>query len=385
MAAALLAGSPARAFRPANPPEPEVVELFSEEATCLDATALSQQFIPYFMYNDEPDSLLETINFWEVNCGSAEPIRRIRILAAIWDGAFVESLYDSRLLDDLVWRYDSDRLTAIAEGDDPDFGRGPISSQADFGADAAGFDRFTIDLADQLLPHVVAGSVEEFFCLFYSGRDEAAFDLLDGEALAGTELHRRYHQELSGLQVPVWRDFLGLTSGFWRPMNSLALVGNHASCGLFAGRRWPRWVGRVELSVRLGRSAQPYSVITNSFWGESDRYGGVSLLAETGPTLYRAGPLQMELLVGASIEGLSPFKDEDYLVLTTVHRHLGAGLHFEPGQDSEWFADLDWRHEWISDPSEEGTYLGGQAWNVRFSVGVYLESSDAKRRTGLGR
>jgi hypothetical protein len=384
LAAGLFAGTPAMADRPADAPELLAEELFADGATCFQATDLSQQFIPYFMYNDEPDSLLETLNFWESNCGSAEPIRRARILAAIWDGAFSEELYDTRLIDDLVWRYDRDRANAVESGENPGLGSGHIASVADYSADAAGFDLFTIDLADQLLSHAVPGSVEEFFCLFYSDRSGSAFELLAGDSLEGTELYRRYHLELSGLAIPGWRDFLGASSGFWRPMNGLDVVGNHASCGLFAGRRWPRWVGRVELSLRLGRAAQPYFVRTNEFTGRSDRFGGISFLTETGPSVAKFGPLRLDLLFGGSVEGLSPFKDEEYIVLTTLHGHLGAGLHFEPGDDADWFAELDWRREWISDPSEEGTDLGGDAWNVRFSVGVFLKSGDEQRLAGLG-
>ena len=361
-------------------------DIFSDDATCYEATTFSQQFIPYYMFNDEPDSLLETIHFWESNCGSAEPIRRFRILASIWDDAFTEDLYDTRLIDDLVWLYDPARLRAQEDGEYSHLGKGGVASVVDFFADAAGFDAFTADIADQLLPHMDQGSVEQFFCLFYSRRTDQAFALLDGEALVETELYRRYHLELSDLKRPTWRDFWGLTSGYWRPMGKLGRVGNHTGCGLFAGRRWSRCTSRIELSLRLGRAAEPYYVITHDFWGQSDRYGGVKVMFDTGPTLMRIGNrTRLDLLFGGGAEALNPFKDEETIVLTTFQGHLGAGLHVDLGRSESWFLELDWRREWISDPPEEGTVLGGDAWNIRFSLGFFLKSRDERRLEGLGR
>ena len=358
--------------------------IFPENATCYDATALCQQFVQYYMYNDEPDSLLETIDYWELNCGSAEPIRRARILAAIWDGAFTEDLYDTRLIDDLAWRFDPDRIKAQEDRSYADLGTGRVASVVDFFADAPGFDSFTVDIADQLLPYVVKGSPEEFFCLFYSGRSDQAFAMLENGALEGTELHRRYHWKLSELPIPEWRDFWGLTSSFWRPMTALDRVGSHTGLGLFAGRRWPHWVGRIELSLRLGRATEPYFVETSDFSGFSDRYGGLILLLDTGPTLLKTDRTRLDFLVGGSVEALNPFRDEEDIVLTTYHGHVGAGVHIDMGPQRAWFLELDGRREWISDPEEEGTYLGGDAWNVRISLGFFLKSGNEQQRAKLG-
>lgn len=359
--------------------------LFPEDVTCFQATSLSQQFIPYYMVSDEPDSVLMMIDFWEVNCGSAEPLRRIRILASIWDDAFTEDLYDSRLIEDLAWRFDPARSAAQGAGDYGDLGRGNVASVVDFYADAEEFDEFTVDLADQLLPHAESGTEEQFFCLFYSGRTTEAFALLAGPELEGTELHRRYHRALSGLKPSVWKDFWGVSGGFRRSMAGLGRVGNHATVGLFVGRQWPRWSVQTGLSLRLGRADEPYWVSSEDFDGLSDRYGGMGLFVEVGLRLLDTGPIRHELLLGGAAEALSPFKNEKDLVLTTFHGYAGWSARYAPGPDAAWFADLDLYREWISDPAEEGTDLGGDAWNVRLSLGFNLVSDADRRLTALGR
>ena len=197
------------------------------------------------------------------------------------------------------------------------------------------------------LRHEVKGITWHRFRLRQDESGYQAFVLLDGDALEGTELYRRYHLELSELPVPAWHDFWGATGSFWRPMAGLGRVGNHFGTGVFAGRQWPHWVSRADISLRLGRAAEPYLVKTSNFIGMSDRYGGLSLMLETGPSLWRSGRARIDLLAGGSVETLTPFKDEKDIVLTTFHGNLGAGLHVDLGQDKAWFMELDWRREWV--------------------------------------
>lgn len=387
LAALLAAGAflvvPAAADeRPAPPPAPP--ELFAEEISCYGATVLSQQFIPYFMFNDEPDSLLWTLDWWEQNCGSAEPIRRMRILSAVWDGAFSEDLYDSRLIDDLSWRYAPERLDAQKRGGSVRPSYGSVASSVDFTGDPIAFDDFTADVADQLLPHQAPGTPEEFFCLFYSGRTDEAWALLRGPDLEGTELYERYHATLEELVPPGYRDYWGVSWGYRRALGDLAALGHQQTLGLFVGRSAHRWFVEGGLAVRLGRADEPYYVRENDFYGFSDRYGGVSVRADVGLTLKHSGPWAWNVFVGGAVEALSPFRDQDTIVLTTGEFSTGTGLRYIASPTSRWFANLDWRYSWLSDPREDGTDLGGETWQARLALGFYWTAWQADERERLG-
>jgi hypothetical protein len=361
-----------------------VPELFAEDITCRAATEIAQQFVPYFMVWDEPDSLLATLDWWQTNCGSCEPIRRTRMLAAIWDDAFTEDMYDTRVIEDLAWRYHPDRLEAQRTHRYNNIGWGNVASIVDFTPGAADYDAFTEDIADQLLPHVAPDSVEEFFCLFYSGRPDTAYAMLRGPLLENTELYARYHDELAALDVPVYRDFWGAGWGWRRAMGDLGDLGSQQTLNVFAGRRWTRWAIEGGLGVRLGRADEPYYVTDGDFYGFSDRYAGVNLALDIGYALARFGPVTWDAVVGGAIEGLTPFQDQEDLVLTAAHGSLGTALRLEPRADARWFATADWRRTWISDPPEEGTDLGGHAWSVRLALGFYLQHGEVKKLNALG-
>lgn len=388
LATALVAGAlcvtPAAAERPVATDPVPVPELFAEDITCRNATEIAQQFVPYFMVWDEPDSLLATLDWWQTNCGSCEPIRRTRMLAAIWDDAFTEEMYDTRVIDDLAWRYSEDRLEAQRTRRYSNIGWGNVASLVDFTPGAADYDAFTEDVADQLLPHVVPDSVEEFLCLFYSGRPDTAFALLRDGVLEGTELHERYFAEMEAIDVPAYRDFWGVSWGWRRAMGDLGDLGNQQTLSVFAGRRWTRWSIDLGLGVRLGRADEPYYVRDGGFYGFSDRYAGVNLAVDVGYALARFGPVYWDAVIGGAIEALNPFQNEEDLVLTMAHGSLGTALRYEPRSDPRWFAAADWRRTWISDPPEEGTDLGGHAWSVRLALGFYLQHGEQKKLNALG-
>ena len=386
LAAALAAGAfcvPAAPARSVAPPA-ELPALFGEEVSCYEATLISQQFVPFFMVYDEPDSLLWTLDWWEMNCGSAEPIRRTRLLAAIWDGVFSEELYDSRLIDDLVWRYDPKRIEAQYSGGYVRPEWGSVASTVDFTGDPIAFDDFTADVADQLLPHQEADSLEEFFCLFYSNRPDEAWALLRSPALEDTELAARYREALDNLVVPGYRDYWGGSWGYRRAQGDLADLGHQQTLGLFAGRSANRWFFEAGLSVRLGRSSRPYLVRTDEFYGLSDRYAGVSLYGDVGLTLKRFDRLAWNVFVGGAVEGLSPFREADDIVLTSGRFSVGSGVRYLHTPASRWFVGADWRQAWISDPAEDGTDLGGRVWQARVTLGFYWTAWETTRRKLLG-
>lgn len=386
LAAALAAGALCVPSAPAESvaPPTEPPALFDDEISCYEATLISQQFVPFFMVYDEPDSLLWTLDWWETNCGSAEPIRRMRLLAAIWDGAFSEELYDSRLIDDLMWRYDPKRTEAQKSGGYVRPSWGSVASTVDFTGEAVAYDEFTVGVADQLLPHQPSGSLEEFFCLFYSGRPDEAWALLRGPELEDTELYARYREALDELVIPGYRDYWGVSWGYRRALGGLADLGHQQTLGAFAGRNGRRWFAETGLSVRLGRASEPYLVRTEDFYGFSDRYAGVSLYGDVGLTLKRFDSLAWNVFIGAAVEGLSPFREADDIVLTTGRFSTGTGVRYLRTPASRWFAGADWRYSWISDPQEGGTDLGGQTWQARVTLGFFWTPWEASRRKLLG-
>jgi len=338
---------------------------FAEDA-CATVARTAYADIPRYFYGSDPDSLYGKVLAWEVVCGDTEVVVRTRILAAIWDDAFDEYLYDETIVDHLA-----EHRRVLEKGPDP---------RSDDARES--YDAFTVELADQLLPHTDRGSLEEFFCLFYSGRVTKAWTLLDSEELADTDLAAFRTQEREMLAAPRTVLVIALTGGGWWPQGDMAFVGDKPVVGGLVGLHGRDWLGRIVVEYRIGRANRPYWVDAEGITGWSDRFDAALVGVELGRILARVGPWSWSLFGGIGGDFVKPFKDED-LVLGTVNGSAGLGLRWQGGPSKNLLVGLDVRREWLADRNTAGTPLGGRAWSVRLVLGFLRDEGRTARLQAL--
>lgn len=322
--------------------------------------------VPRLITLDRPDLLLGFLEFWEDRSGASEPITRTRILAAIWDGAFSEGLYDQGInesLDQWEWR-------------DPE----------SFPAARRGFDAFMVRFADQLLPHQADVSLPGYFCLLYSDRSVEAAELLDEPGLAETWL-RWYLDHPEGIEDGADGAAAGeaaaagggpsslmLTVGRWWPRGDVALAGDHVLVGGLLEQRQGNWFLRLPVEVRLGRTTRPYLVDQDGVRARSDRFDALYLGAECGRVAATFRGVSLEAFAGLGYDAIFPFKDQD-VALATLNANLGLGLRWQ-GTGRPTLVGLDVRREWLGTRNEGPDSLSGGAWSLRLGAGLRFGSPD---------
>jgi hypothetical protein len=371
----VLFGLPAVALADIAPPDTTAtilpVELTEEyfdrldQLGCTELNAFAYREIPRYVVADRPDLLYELALYWEDRCLVTEPIFRIKVLGSIWDAAFDEGLYGSEALDRLIERYDP-----------------PVKSKHPDLREA--FDKFSASFADQLLPHVPRGSLEEFYCLYYKGDTAKAWAMLESEDLEDTWLRYYYDEEIQYLTRTKTVPTLAITGGGWWPSGNVEFVGDKPLVGFLSGVRWPHWLLRFVFEVRVGRSDEPYWVDEDGFSGRSDRFDAILLGGEFGRILYKSGRHNVDVFVGVGFDGVKPFQDEDF-ILSTINANLGLGYRFFAGKDRNWILGVDVRHEWIGERNESTASMSGTALSARFSFGFAFNEGRDRRLESLGR
>jgi hypothetical protein len=331
--------------------------------TASEVAETAWTLVPRLVVLDRPDLLAEFLQFWEDRCGGSEPITRTRLLAAIWDRAFDEGLYDENLGADLVaW-----------ETRDPQ----------QLSGGRADYDAFTVTFADQLLPHQEEGSLPEYFCLVYSDRFEQAATVLADDRLADTWA-RWYRDHPDGVDDEAGGEIIPadtteeaadragplsllLTVGGWRPVGAAPLAGSHVLVGGLLEQRLGDWFLRLPIEVRLGRTDRPYRVDRDGRSGMSDRFDAVYFGGECGRRALTAAGVDVELFAGVGFDSVRPFRNED-LNLAALNGNLGLGLRWRvPGTPLR--LGVDARREWLSPREGGGDSLSGSAWSFRFGLG----------------
>ncbi len=367
---------------------PDFEDLRGELLT-LDAAGVAETawaLAPRLVELGRPDLLASFLEFWADRCGESEPLVRLRILAAIWDDAFDESVYDGNIADQLdAWERRDGSLLTTGRND---------------------FDAFTLTFADQLLPHQDDGSLAAYFCLEYSGRLDQAAALLAEEQLADTWLawFRAHPDEAraqaQGLDYVAGDDDGGgglnpdgptsllVTIGSWRPRGDVALAGDKVLLGLVLEQRLPAGFLRVPVEVRVGRSARPYLVAHDGIREMSDRFDALYVGLELGRPLGRLGPCTLDAFGGLGYDAVRPFREGD-LVLGALNANLGLGLRWQP-PGRPLLLGLDARREWVGprndtpDARDDASdSLAGGAFSLRlgagFRFGRPLPSAGASR------
>ena len=354
----------------ANMPEPLPVELEDEFferldlLKCTDLNGFAYRELPHYVLSDRPDLLYELVLYWESRCLATEPVFRIRLLGSIWDADFDEGQYEEEVIDRLVERYDP-----------------PVKSRhPDL---RIKFDDFTVTFADQLLPHVTRGSVEEFFCLYYAGKTAEAWALLESEDLEDTWLRFYYDEELAALNSSDAIPTFEITGGFWRPRGNVAFVGDKPMVGMLGGVRWPHWLLRITLEWRLGRSDEPYLVNKDNIRGLSNRFDATLFGVEFGRILLASERSNLDVFAGAGADVVKPFKDEE-VFLGALNLNVGLGYRLFLGRNGNGMLGVDVRREWIDDRNEATKSMSGGAWNIRFSMGFAYNKGDKSRLKALG-
>lgn len=345
------------------------------ELLALDAARVAEtawDLAPRLVELDRPDLLADFLVFWDDRCGESEPLARTRVLAAIWDGAFDESVYDGNIAAQLEAWETRDASTLTTGRND--------------------FDAFTSAFADQLLPHQVTGSLAEYFCLEYSWRLDEAAALLAEDQLADTWLRwYRDHPEQArdqalGLDYVAGDDDGGgginpdgptslmVTVGSWQPRGDVALVGDKVLVGVVLEQRLPGWFLRLPVEVRAGRSQRPYVVAHDGIRDWSDRFDAVYLGLELGRPVVGTGPVTVDVFGGLGYDSVRPFLKRDF-VLGTMNASLGVGVRWQRPGRSVVFG-LDARREWLGprndtqDARDDASdSLSGGAFSLRLGAG----------------
>ncbi|MCP4571309.1 MAG: hypothetical protein GY838_03085 [bacterium] len=342
-----------------------VPDAYSED-DCSLVTAAAYAVIPDLFYDGQADSLLTLLEEWEALCGPREVIQRTLILGAIWDGGFTEDLYDAEIMDHLRQR------------------GAELAEESETLPARAAYDSFTVDLADQLLPHQPPGTPEAFFCLFYAGRAGEAWAMIESGELAYTDLAYYRGRRLSLLRITDTRLQVGVSIGSWYPSGDLDFVGDKPLVGVTVGWWEELWFGRLVGEWRPGRSDRPYWLVKDDSIFLSDRWDAALLGGEVGRRVYGAGPWRLDVFAGLGIDLIKPRGGSNDL-LAALHGSLGAGVRFLPEEDSSWFTGFDVRAETIGDRNAEAVNLGGSAWSVRLVVGRVLATPDQETARFLGR
>jgi hypothetical protein len=299
---------------------------------CSDVSINSSQLFIKYVTENKNDSAKALIQYWQGKCGLREPIYRSRILLALKERNFNDSLVTEKVLwyffnylnrKDLIknknyYSYDDNRsyYGFIPPGED--------------------FDNFTLKMASDLKSTYQPGSYESLFCDFYSGSGDTIFSKLQTDKYVSTVLGEQYNKTVEE-NLETSELHASLIAGTWIPTGGIKKLGVHPELGFQIGSKKNKMSYDLTMVLRFLNTPEYYYArreglhstpeLTNYFFG-----GYVGF--DCGRDLYSRNGNEISFLAGAGYDGFDTFRsktdseDEKTGSVGSFNLNFGVGYRY---------------------------------------------------------
>ncbi len=333
--------------------------------SCHDLAFSASSLIPEYYHLRETDTLEALVYFWEISCGTNEPIFRFKTLQKIENNTFHEGWYP-----DNFWQLIHDYRQKIEEDTYQHF---YFDYEAwEYYETHQGFNEFTATLAGNLKDDKDPEPLEKFYLELYANEFDKAFSLLEEGKLEGTRLDSVYRHEQEAKRRESFV-FGGIYGGLWRPSDQLTVIGNQAQMGFMFGTVRNRTLYNISFQIGFLSSQEVYTVVVDNMLYETDHYTGYFIGFETGYDLLNARNRGLFLTGGIGYEGFDAFSEFDqaeYGLSRTLHTlNLNIGTQYRIQFSENGFLSLVLRHNILFYNNRGGTDLSGNALTFGLLLG----------------
>jgi hypothetical protein len=339
--------------------------------TCRDIAFSLTSLIPVHHRDNQPDTLLSMLLYWQETCGAPEPMVRFRIIHQIELNTFSDQWYP----DDILILLMDYREMVINQDNQPYYLDYFLNEYIPIHPK---YNEFTSNLSSYLLRFTDLSPIESFFLEFYSHDFETALKRLQDGELEGSRLDSLFRQqqqpeEVRQEKITAKRSHIGGYLGIWKPNGNLSILGNHAQIGLFSG--YTRNRGVLNFNINIGFINTPgeyYVVVDNALYASNNFlsvFGGV----DAGFELINTHDAALITTIGIGLEGFDAFtqdEQENYglsKVLATPNLNLGVELRIKSG-DSGFFG-IQSKYHIVGYRNKGGTDLSGNVVSIGIVVG----------------
>ncbi len=345
--------------------------------TCGDVFFNSTMLIPRFYLKNDLDSLRMVLKYWDDHCGPNEWAARTRILLAINDSTFRESLYDHRIIGFMVnyyWRARALRENIL-------FNNRQIADQE------RDYLEFTSMLARKAVRTPGLGPVEYAFARYYSGVDTSLTSIMHDPGLRSSVLHQYFDTYL--LDVLDENEYdLTLYSSAWIPLGNNAVLGVHPELGFQLGIKYSGWLADISLALRFGQAKQEYLVNYKGNIVSTKHFLGGFIGIDGGRELWRNSRHEVDALFGFGYDGFDAIQNgnnsSDNRSINSLNINGGIGYRYYLSPHGSDFVGFAVRYNVVHYATDGGTDLSGNTITLRFTYGWFGPPDRIEKLEALG-
>lgn len=305
--------------------------LTKKQVDCPDVSYNCGLYFVKYMEENKLDSAKSLIQYWESKCGMREPIYRAKILLALKQNLFSNSLLAVGSLNN-IFNYQN-RMEMIKyslyfsyDKNDSYFGYIPPGQE---------FDKYTQELAKTLMKQYNPNQIEYQLAEFYGENCDTIFSKIQTKAFENSALKTEYELEVNKY-LNMSEFHVSWITGIWIPTGALIKIGSHPELGFQMGIKDKKMNYDLTMTFKFNNSphyyyatrTKPGSVpeLTNYFFG-----GHIGL--DVGRDLFSYKGHELQLTGGIAFDGFDVLEEDvendiESASTATYNFNIGIGYRY---------------------------------------------------------
>ncbi|MDR3287547.1 MAG: hypothetical protein LBT27_08905 [Prevotellaceae bacterium] len=341
-----------------------------KQLDCSDISYNCSLLYEKYFTENQLDSAKNLLSYWESKCGNREPIQRAKLLLALREKNYQDSLLTEGVLSHIFNyqnRNDMIKHSNFYHYDEykPYYGFIPVGQE---------FDNFTRKEFENLKSEYDADKIEYLWCEFYSDNCDTIFPKLQSNRYETNTLNKEYDKAVKQ-SLNMSEIHLAWITGIWMPTGRLKTLGMHPDFGLQVGSKHKKMNYDLTMTYKFLKSANEYYAKREET-GEleiTDNFYGVYFGFDVGRDIYTVRGHELQLTGGVAVDiftALKENKDMDIKVASANSYNFNMGIGYRYYIKSNFYLGLKAKYNIVDYTMSNVVDLKGNVITVQFVIGV---------------
>ncbi len=340
------------------------------QVDCQDVSYNSSLLLIEYLQADKTDSAVQLLRYWEQKCGMREPIFRARILMALDNGSFADSLLTKGTLNN-IFNYQS-RMDMIKY--ERYYSYDNYMAYYGFVPPGQEFDDYTRELAARLKQKYQTGTMPYLLAEFYSANYDTIFSEIQANDYGQNNLTTEYQKA-----VDYYRNMgefhMAWITGIWMPNGALKVLGNHPELGFQMGAKQNKMNYDFTIAIKFLDTPEKY-LATRKKTGNApeltDHFLGGYIGLDVGRDLVAKNGHELQFTGGIALDGFDALpedKDNNLKAASTWTYNFNLGLGYRYYITNTFYLGLRAKFNITDYSLNKVVDLKGNVVTVQFMIG----------------
>jgi len=345
--------------------------MIKRQADCSEVSYNCGMEFIRLLEENKSDSVKLLLRYWEDKCGMREPVYRAKILLALLQNEYDDSLLTEGSLNN-IFNYQN-RMDIIKNSTHYTYD----NYKSYFGYIPPGqeFDRFTQDLAKSLKKRFNPETKEYALADFYGENSEKIFEKIQNSTFGESVLAKEYESAVKKFAKMPELHFSWIT-GVWIPTGKLSKLGVHPDIGYQAGIKHKKMNYDLTMTFKFLNSPNEYyarRVSTGTSPELTNHFFGGHIGFDVGRDMYYRNGHELQLTAGIAFDGFDALREDKENNLeseSTSSYNFSAGVGYRFYITNSFYLGVRAKYNFVDYSLNNVIDFTGNPVTVQFIIGT---------------